>query len=218
LTRQSPIKNKNLDEIKPNSSQLESTNQRDRKHLLKDFINLKKRLESMGRELAFLSIDVVDSTGMKEGEDPYTVAYTFNEYRNFVETRINANGCIKSTWTPDGLMACFSKLDDAIKSSQILLKDLVDFNKEVKSIKRDFMIRCGINTGRLFFDDSLPLEQITDRVIDIAGHMQKHADPNTIYIAKQVIKPMDYIKGFVKTSVDIDGLNVYRWDDKKEGK
>ncbi len=80
------------------------------------------------------------------------------------------------------------------------------------------MIRCGINTGRLFFDDSLPLEQITDRVIDIASHMQKHAEPNTIYIAKQVIKPMDYIKGFVKTSVDIDGLNVYRWDDKKEGK
>src|SRR5262245_44228828 len=38
----------------------------DREQLLKEFAETKKKLDEMGRDLAFLAIDVVDSTGMKQ--------------------------------------------------------------------------------------------------------------------------------------------------------
>ena len=206
--------NKRVQELHNKLEEIESAPRQDRKKLLKDFVALKQQLESMGRDLAFLSIDVVDSTGMKLNEDTYVISNDFIEYRQFVESRINTNGCIKSTWTPDGLMACFGRLDDAIKSAQSILKGLADFNKNVKTMKRDFAVRCGVNAGHIFFDDSLPLEQISDRVIDIAGHMQKHAQPNTIYIAKQIIKPPDSMKGFNEANADVDGFDAYKWDEK----
>lgn len=202
---------KDFDALDTRIEQMGSAKKQDRKNLLKDFVALKKQLEAMGRDLAFLSIDVVDSTGMKEGEDVYVVSNDFIEYRNFVETRINANNCIKSTWTPDGLMACFGNLEDAVNAAQIILSELPTFNAN-KGMKRDFLLRCGINVGHVFFDDTLPLEQISDRAIDIAGHMQKHAEPNTIFIAKQIIKPVDIMKGFNKTDRHVDGLDAYRWD------
>ncbi len=195
------------------NTQLENpwTSRQYRRKLLKDFVKIKKQLEDLGKNLAFLSIDVVDSTGMKEDDDSYTINNDFLEYHQFVESRINANRCIKAAWTPDGLMACFSTIDDAIRAAQIILNDLPEFNKRVKNIKHDFILRCGINAGYLFFDDSQPLEQISDRIIDIAGHMQKKAQPNTIYIAKQVIKPVEIMKGFIETESNIDGLTAYQW-------
>jgi len=202
------------DQLSHKLAEMDHASRGDRKKLLKDFVKLKQQLESMGRDLAFLSMDVVDSTGMKVGEDTYVISNDFTEYRQFVEARINSHGCMKSTWTPDGLMACFSKLEDAIRAAQSILKDLAQFNRTGKAMKRDFIVRCGINAGHIFFDDTLPLEQISDRVIDIAGHMQKHAEPNTIFIAKQIIKPVDVMVGFNKTDAEIDGLNAYKWEEK----
>jgi hypothetical protein len=46
----------------------------------------------------------------------------------------------------------------------------------VKLIKTDFSVRCGVNAGFVYFDETTPLE--ADRVIDVAGHMQKYADPS----------------------------------------
>lgn len=208
---------KNTDKLSSKLEEIGAAPRGDRKKLLKEFVRLKQQLESMGRDLSFLSIDVVDSTGMKLNEDTYVVSNDFAEYRVFVETRINAHGCIKSTWTPDGLMACFGKLEDSIRAAQSILRDLAEFNRKTKTMKRDFVVRCGINAGHVFFDDTLPLEQISDRVIDVAGHMQKHAEPNTIYIAKQIVKPVDVMVGFNKTDAEIDGFSAYKWEEKSTG-
>lgn len=192
--------------------ELNAASPADRKRLLNEFVKLKQHLESMGKDLAFLAIDVVDSTGMKVGEDPLVVSNDFTEYRQFIESRITAHGCLKSNWTPDGLMASFNALDDAIVSAQSILKDLGEFNRNVKGMKRDFSIRCGINAGHVLFDDALPLDQMSDRVIDIAGHMQKKAQPNSIFIAKQIVKPVDTMLGFAEAGAEIDGLAAYKWE------
>ena len=97
----------------------------------------------MGRELAFLSIDVVGSTAMKEKESAAAAQIDFAEYRKMVE--------------------------------------------------------------------STPLEQVSDRVIDIAGHMQKYAEPNAVAIPKSAIKPLAEPDGFSPTDKVIDGLEVYTW-------
>lgn len=192
---------------------IQTASRKDREALLQEFVAIKKQLETMGRNLAFLSVDVVDSTGMKHEEDPIIVAHDFAEYRKFAESKLNAYGCIKSTWTPDGIMACFNTVEEAVKTAQAMINGLAEFNRsDKKAMKRDFAIRCGVNAGYLLFDDTLPLEEISDRVIDIAGHMQKHAKPNSIFLAKSIVKPIQSPDKFNSVSEVVDDLDVCEWE------
>jgi class 3 adenylate cyclase len=183
----------------------------DRQELLKIFAETKKKLDSLGREVAFLSIDVANSTAMKEREEPASVQYDFNEYRKLVEHVFRARGVLKSAWTPDGVMACFANVDDAVSAAKDVIKGLDHFNKNVKLMTQDFLVRCGVNAGFVHFDDSTPMEAMSDRVIDIAGHMQKHARPGSVAVARKVIEPLRDLKGFVPTEKIVDGYEVAQW-------
>jgi class 3 adenylate cyclase len=183
----------------------------DRQELLKIFAETKKKLDTLGREVAFLSIDVVGSTAMKEREDAASVQYDFNEYRKLVENVFRARGVLKSTWTPDGVMACFSNVDDAVSAAKDVIKGLHHFNKTVKLMSRDFAVRCGVNAGFVHFDEATPLEAMSDRVIDIAGHMQKHAKPGSVAVARKVIEPLRNLQGFQPTEKVVDGYEVAQW-------
>lgn len=183
----------------------------DRKKMLRQFATLKSKLDEMGHDRAFLAIDVVDSTGMKLDEDKHIAAFAFERYNELVNETLRENGVVKFATTPDGVMSCFRTVDDAVNAASNLLKKLVTFNKEQNSIKRDFQIRCGINSGFIYLDDDTPLEQVSDRIIDIAGHMQKYAKPNTINIAASAIEPLKNSSGFTETTDVIDGQQVYQW-------
>lgn len=189
----------------------------DREELLKIFAETKRKLSGMGRELAFLSIDVVDSTKMKIGEEQETVEYDFKQYKTFVDEILKANGVIKVAWTPDGIMACFSNIDTAVKTGKDVIRGLKRFNDDLKLMKSDFRVRCGVNSGFVYMDDDVPLEDVSDRVIDIAGHMQKHADPMTVSIAKIVVEPLTDRAGFQETPKIVDGYQVYAWSGDPDG-
>jgi class 3 adenylate cyclase len=182
-----------------------------RQELLKVFAETKKKLDTFGREVAFLAIDVVGSVGMKAGEDPAAVQYDFEEYRKLVERIFRARGVLKTAWTPDGVMACFAHVEDACQSGKDVIKSLKAFNRDVKVSKADFSVRCGVNAGLVYFDDSTPLETISDRVIDVAGHMQKHAEPNTVLVARKIIEPLRQLEEFAHTTQVVDGYEASVW-------
>ncbi len=182
-----------------------------RQDLLKVFAETKKKLDTFGREVAFLAIDVVGSVGMKAGEDPASVQYDFEEYRKLVEQIFRARGVLKTAWTPDGVMSCFAHVEDACQAGKDVIKSLKVFNRDVKLSKADFSVRCGVNAGLVYFDDSTPLETISDRVIDVAGHMQKHADPNTVLVARKIIEPLRQLEEFTHTTQVVDGYEASVW-------
>ena len=190
---------------------LKSGDTKSRAQLLEQLAETKKRLESMGRDLAFLSVDVVGSTQMKEGEDKTDVEYDFHEYKKLVESKMRANGALKAAWTPDGVMICFPNIDAAIHTAQDLIVALDAFNRNVKTMKADFSVRCGINAGRVFYDEKTSMESMSDRVIDVAGHLQKFALPGTIAIAKPSIEPVRQRAGFEPAGKVVDGYDVYHW-------
>jgi len=208
---QSPAQKDKIALLESKMEQASQASGKNRQELLKEFASIKKELEKIGRDLAFLAIDVADSTGMKIGEDPGIVEADFLEYHDFVESKFKEHGLIRAAWTPDGVMACFNTIDDAVSAAQDILHGLEYFNRHVKVMKRDFAIRCGVNGGHVFYDESIPLEQFSDRVIDIAGHMQKYAPPNTLLIAKHVIEPVKSRDNFVSTERVVDGLEVCEW-------
>ncbi|NNM60093.1 MAG: hypothetical protein HKM04_09815 [Legionellales bacterium] len=191
--------------------EIAASDQKSRKALLHEFVEIKKKLDTMRRNLAFLSIDVVDSTGMKENEDNMIIANDFAEYRIFVEGNLNTFRCIKSTWTPDGVMSCFETKEDAFNAAKAIMEGLPEFNRTVITMKRAFVVRCGINAGILLFDDQLPLEEISDHVIDIAGHMQKYAEPNSIFLARELADTFDSPQLFKPVEKIVDNLAVSKW-------
>ncbi len=184
-----------------------------RQELLRVFAETKKKLDTFGREVAFLAIDVVGSVGMKAGEDPSSIQYDFEEYRKLVDRIFRARGVLKTAWTPDGVMACFAHVEDACQSGKDVIKSLKAFNRDVKVSKANFSVRCGVNAGLVYFDDGTPLETISDRVIDVAGHMQKHAEPNTVLVARKIIEPLRQLEEFTHTTQVIDGYEASVWRD-----
>ena len=187
----------------------------DRSELLRAFAEAKKKLDAFGREVAFLSIDVVGSMAMKQSEENAAIQYDFAEYRKMVEAIFDTHGILKAAWTPDGVMACFSTIDQAIRAGKNVILALGAFNQTVKLMREDFAVRCGVNAGYVHFDDSTPLSAMSDRVIDIAGHMQKYAEPNSVAVARKVIEPLRNPEGFEPTDKVVDGYEVAHWTPSK---
>lgn len=183
----------------------------EREKLLEIYAQTKKTLEEQKKNLSFLAIDVVNSTGMKVGEDAALAERDFRQYKKLVERVITAHKGLKAAWTPDGVMICFASVQNAVGAAQDLIRALEHFNRNVKTIKTDFKVRCGINAGKVMFDDSVRMEEMADRNIDIAGHMQKYAEPNTIYIGAHAIEGMRSEFGFSPAQKQVDGCDVYEW-------
>jgi class 3 adenylate cyclase len=183
----------------------------DREDLVKLFADTKKKLDTMGQDLAFLSIDIMDSTGMKEGEEKAVIEHDFKEYKKMVEDKINLNEAQKSAWTPDGVMICFQSLENAVKAGKDVIMALKDFNKNVKAMKQDFRIRCGINSGFVYCDESMPMAEMSDRVIDIAGHMQKYAEGNSIFMSRSAVFVLLDRSGFKAVDTEVDGHEAFVW-------
>lgn len=186
-------------------------NNKQQQVLNQEIAEIKKKLARNLRYFSFLSMDVVDSTGMKKCEDKPIIQLDFLRFKRMIQKIYDANACVKSTWTPDGAMACFNSPEQAIIAAKESIIQLKSFNEEVKQISRDFIIRCGIHAGYISYDDKLSLQEISDQVIDIAGHLQKNAEPGTISISKLSIKPTVNTSGFLSKGQIVDEHEVYQW-------
>jgi hypothetical protein len=160
-----------------------------REKLIEVYARTKKMIEEQKKHMAFLSIDVVNSTGMKNGEDPVLAERDFRNFRKLVERIINEHGMLKTAWTPDGMMIGFATVQDAVGAAKTLIR----------------------STGEVLFDESVPMEEMAHGVIDVAGHMQKYASENTIYVGGPVAEEVGALGGFRPAYKQVDGLEVYEW-------
>ncbi len=200
--------------LKPLETQLEqlkTATKADRETLLKQFIEAKKRLEEAQKDLVFLSVDVIGSTKMKEREDKALIEYSFSEYKKFVDGILKVNNVWKVAWTPDGIMCAFPAVDDAIKAGQDIITGLEAFNKNVKQVRTDFAVRCGLNAGKVMFDDAAQMEEVSDHAIDVAGHLQKYASANMLWISKETFESASRKAGFVPIENKVDDHDVLEW-------
>jgi len=198
-----------LTPLKEKIEKLQAGSKSNRKELLKLFAETKKQLDTMQENLAFLAVDIVDAHILKEQEEKLNIEHDFRQYKSLVDSRLTENGVLKSAWTPDGVMSCFRTADDAVKAAKGLLTDLERFNTEVKLIKKDFKIRCGINAGSVYYDETLPMEEMSDNVIDVAGHMQKKSPENNVSMPKILFDRLTDTYNFVPvTGKIVDGYEV----------
>lgn len=183
----------------------------ERDKLLREFADAKKRLEKTRQRLAFVSFDIVGSTRIKVGQDPLLSERLFREYRHFLEDILKKYRHRASSWTPDGVMACFPQTELAANAAKELLKGLPAFNKEKNPLDFPLQVRVGMHAGEVFFDKNTPLELLTDPVLDLTGHLQKAARPDSLLVTEAIYQQLRNRKGFVPVNQDVDGYKVYDW-------
>lgn len=183
----------------------------ERQVALKRYNEARRLLESTHLKLTFLSLDVVDSTGLKKDQDRYGVEQTFSDYRDLVERHLKDHDVYKATWTPDGQMAAFRTAQKAVECAKNLLGELDHFNENRSTIDGRFEVRVGVNTGEVSTDDATPMVEISDFSVDLAGHLQKYARPNTIWASEETYNNLEDKTGFKKIDETVDDRIVYEW-------
>ena len=182
-----------------------------RMSLLRDYAAAKRILGEVKKELSFLAVDVVGSTKMKLGEDKIVVEHAFSEYKKFLEHLFREYRAYKVTWTPDGVMSCFPSAEDASTMARKILVELDWFNRDVHQLRTKFHVRYGLNAGEVMVPDDKPLEDISDETIDVAGHLQKYAAVDSLWVSGDVYRSLVNREGFAQVPKQVDNRDVYAW-------
>ena len=161
------------------------------------------------RNGTFLSIDIVNSTKLKEGEDSLKVIQTFQAFHRYIAEHIT--GSLASVFSGDGVMCLYEAPQKTVDIAINILSGLKQFNKEQSSLRRYLNVRIGINTGTLLLDDVKDLGQITERDIDIAGHLQKYGRPGELLISASTWERIANKTDFKKRWQTIDDTVVYKY-------
>lgn len=184
-----------------------------REDLLRRYREIEDQLKAAKRKrCTFLSVDIVGSTEMKKGESENAIAATFQAYEELLRGIFESFGAWKQAWTPDGVMICFLQSDLAVGAAQRILATLPKFNESSNRLQTPIRVRCGLNEGEVPIYEDSKLEKIADRVIDVAGHMQKHGAPGTLWLSKDVFDLLADKSGFREIEQEVDGYMVYEWN------
>ncbi|MBI2266322.1 MAG: adenylate/guanylate cyclase domain-containing protein [Armatimonadetes bacterium] len=137
------------------------------------------------KEYTFLSLDLVDSTKIKQGERKERIITTFKHYHDYVKNITESNsGEILGT-SGDGIACIFEVADDAVSTAFLVQKGLAEFNRELNELGSPLQIRMGINTGEILLEfegDEQKTGDIFDLAVDLAAKAQKFARVNEICV------------------------------------
>ena len=161
------------------------------------------------RNGTFLSIDIVNSTKLKEGEDSLKVVQTFQAFHRYIAEHMT--GSLASVFSGDGVMCLYEAPQKAVDVAITILSGLKQFNQEQSSLRRYLNVRIGINTGTLLLDNLKDLGKITERDIDIAGHLQKYGCPGELLISASTHERIANKTDFKKRWQTIDDTVVYKY-------
>ncbi len=200
-----------LQRIASAKKKIEKATGEERKALDDAIRGYRDQLDAHKRDLAFLALDVVGSTSMKTSEVKVIVEHAFLAFRSWGDRILTDHGVWKSSWTPDGVMAAFPDLSKAVAAAQEILIQLPKFNHSGHEMGVPFQIRLGVSYGHVLFPDKARMDEVTDQVIDLAGHLQKYAQPDSLLVAKQDLERLRSTKGFRTSHRQVDGHDTFEW-------
>jgi class 3 adenylate cyclase len=147
-------------------------------------VDLEARLErEFVRDGSFLDVDIADSYGLKSSESrAERVFVSFERFRSYVDARVTEHAGRILNSNGDEVMAFFVSADAAVACARALLRGLAVWNARENLLEREFRVRIGIHTGRSAVD--LASGVAYSPVLDVAGHLQKHAPIGGVLISE----------------------------------
>jgi class 3 adenylate cyclase len=183
-----------------------------RQEVLSQLYALKKALEDGRVHRAFLSVDVVNSTGLKREAAELDVEYTFGAYQRWVEEMVRSCGGEMQAAAGDGVMAMFSSDAAAVRAARRLQEGIAAFNMQHNHLPLPLRIRCGISAGSVALDPGRPIGHVQSAVVDRAALFQKRAAPGEIAVGEELLTAAGVELGPVSPAAGGElGSTVYTW-------
>ncbi len=192
----------------------ESDAERERRSLrqhMEERIEIDRHIEeSFSVQGSFLDVDVVNSYGMKaEATRADHIVVSFERFRAYVGGIVNEYAGHVLNSNGDELMCYFESTLDSVRAGHQVLERLATFNEKQNLLHVGFRFRLGIHTGRSLVD--LDQGVAYSPVLDVAGHLQKLAEPNTLFVSQQTIDALPPGLPFERAgTMDREGLAYYR--------
>jgi pSer/pThr/pTyr-binding forkhead associated (FHA) protein len=152
---------------------------------MEEKVKLDDRIEErFSVEGSFLDVDIVNSYGMKnESTRADYIVVSFERFRAYVGgVVVEFNGHVLNS-NGDELMCYFESTFDSVLAGCQILERLENFNAKQNLLPVPFRFRLGIHTGRSLVD--LDQGVAYSAVLDVAGHLQKLAEHNSLFISEQ---------------------------------
>jgi len=168
--------------------------------------------EAFRRELTVASLDLAGSTALKQTSGgTIAIGPVFNAYRMLVEKALKEHHCMESIWAGDGTVALFETPSDAVAAGQMIVKELVDINKQFPDTP-DLGTRIGIHTGSVLRDPNQELGQVTSSTLDMTGHIQKDAKVGLVEVSQETLDKLPSAEGWIRIRTARDAnLAIYAW-------
>jgi class 3 adenylate cyclase len=151
---------------------------------LNDYLNL------FSKTSTFLSIDVVDSTLLKSGENEQDAIYTFLSYHKLIRDCAYTHHGEVINIAGDGMMCRFERPDDAANAMRTILNQIQSFNKRQNRLSRPFALRLGLNTGQVMESQSLSAGQLISHTLDVAAKLQQSSLPNQARLSQECVSQL----------------------------
>lgn len=184
----------------------------DRQELLEQLHSLRDQLQSGEKSMAFLSVDVVGSTKMKQNADPLAVEFTFTEYHHYVERIARKHsGSVHST-AGDGVICAFEDSHSAFTAAKNLQAELLELNLLRNKLGVPITLRCGVHSGKVLAPDVNDVRSLNfAEVIDIAAHLQDICPPGGVVISQPAVAEMGQDLRSIGKSTELDGMPAGVW-------
>lgn len=128
------------------------------------------------QEVTAVSVDVVDSTRLKQDQDKVAVTYTFQQYFQYVQNLARRWGGQVKDAAGDGMMCIFPTADSAVSCAREIQTNLPGFNRRHNRLSGPFTVRIGLNTGKVLardLQDYRMTRNLYDYTLDLSGKVQK---------------------------------------------
>ena len=146
-------------------------------------LDLERSIESVRVSATFLDVDVVESRVMKApGAKAEHIVVSFERFREFVAGLCREHGGRVLNSNGDELMCFFESADAAVSAGCAILERLPEFNRELNLLPQPFRFRLGAHSGVSLVD--LEAGIAYSEVLDLAGHIQKRAEPDSLLISQ----------------------------------
>ena len=180
---------------------------------LKEYFQLQDSIKSEYSEITFVDIDITGSTNLKEGESKEAVVYSFGQYNQMLDDIVHKYRGEQFNRIGDGRILRFADATDAVKMGIELQNALLEFNKdETKNrLNKPFKVRIGVNTGDCLIDPVLETSDVADHTLDVACHLQKYSEPDTVYISENTYSNLELSGNQFEGPVDFpkDNIKIY---------
>lgn len=164
--------------------------------LLDQMFALQRQLAAQKRRAAFLSVDVVGSSQIKQAArttgDELAVEHAFGQYHRWVEGIVATHGGRVQAAAGDGVMCLFEGAagaentapeTQAARAARDLQTRLAAFNaSQGGHLSAPLRIRCGVSAGEVAIEAGVPVGHLQSAVIDRAAALQKRAAPGDIVV------------------------------------